>query len=349
MIRADETCQTGMNLAFSMDILPNETAMGFFKKKTAKPMSSLDPDAIDLLRVVSMEENSDSVEKAVRELQQEARNDEKARALLSSIFYEEDRELSFRRYGKSRDLAATLRLFEIFGVSPSSRIIEVGAGPGFLASALNRLKYPIEILEPSTHWTSGTGYLRTREEDKNIPIHTDHVSWHGCTSKYDVIVTKNCIHHFQNISQVAVCLRQKLSSDGLWISIREWFADSARELADSLAHHPFRVKNPVIYEWPYPAHHYAEALELAGLSLVAVVPNGYANGCMGTYSEEPGSPKNNAFTEKIDRLLAGRPEETVKAFWNEVKKNKFEGGTQRIYTRPQVMIFKKGPGLTIRI
>jgi 2-polyprenyl-3-methyl-5-hydroxy-6-metoxy-1,4-benzoquinol methylase len=315
--------------------------MGIFGNKPAEQETSLVPDALDELQVVQLEENPDAVEQVVKELQQEAPRDEGAAALLAAIYYDADRAASFERYYQSRDFEATVHLLDLFGISPQARIIEVGAGPGFLASALNRRNYRIEILEPSRHWNSGTGYLRTRESDRNIAIHSDHVAWHAAAAPYDLILTKNCLHHFQNITQVAVSLRQKLKPGGWWIAIREWFADDARELAAAVARHPFRLRNPKIYEWPYPAHHYAESLELAGLRLHAVVPAGYANNCLGAFSEEPGSRENAAFTAKIDRLLAKRPERTVDEFWREVKKNRFEGGTCRTFTRPQVMVFRK--------
>jgi 2-polyprenyl-3-methyl-5-hydroxy-6-metoxy-1,4-benzoquinol methylase len=314
--------------------------MGLFAKKKESPKGT-GPDAIDRLDVINLQENPDLVEKAVIELQQQARTDRDAAALLSAIYYDEDRAASFGRFFASRDFAATLRLLGHFGIGPQARLIEVGAGPGFLASALARKGHRIEILEPSTHWNSGTGYLRTRDDSRAIPIHTDHVAWHAAAEPYDAILTKNCLHHFQNITHVAVCLRQKLKPGGWWVAIREWFADDARELAGAVSNHPFRRRNPLIYEWPYPAHHYAECLEMAGLRLHAVVPNGYANGCLGACSEEPGSPKNDAFTAKLDGVLAAHPEKTVRDFWREVKKNRFEGGSEKTYTRPQAMIFQK--------
>jgi 2-polyprenyl-3-methyl-5-hydroxy-6-metoxy-1,4-benzoquinol methylase len=313
----------------------------FFSKKAPAPDDPPGPDAMDSLPVIALEENSDRVEAAVRALQAGARSDEKTRALLAAIYYEEDRAASFHRYAASRDFAATLRLLRLFGITTQSRIVEVGAGPGFLASALNQHKFRVEILEPSTNWNSGTGYLRTRPGDQNIVIHSDHISWHAAPDRYEVVLTKNCLHHFPNMTQVAVSLRQKLNPGGWWIALREWFADDARELAAAVGNHPFRRKDPAIYEWPYPAHHYVEALEMAGLRLHAVVPSGYDNGCLGAYSEEMPSRKTQDATARSDRLLERQPERTVKAFWGEVKKNRFEGGAARHYTRPQALIFRK--------
>ena len=56
----------------------------------------------------------------------------------------------------------------------------------------------------------------------------------------------------------------------------EWFADSPGELYQQIASHPY-CQPYGLYEWPYPASHYAEAIEIAGFSLTAVVPSGYAN------------------------------------------------------------------------
>jgi hypothetical protein len=122
---------------------------------------------------------------------------------------------------------------------------------------------------------------------------------------------------------VAASLRQKLSAGGKWFAFREQFADTPKELGEALARHPYCQRFGT-YEWFYPAHHYVESIELAGFRLDAVVPAGYANDCLGTFSEGPQSAASRWSTDRLDALLARSPVKTVDAFWQEVQRNRFE-------------------------
>jgi hypothetical protein len=125
-----------------------------------------------------------------------------------------------------------------FGVVRDHTLIEIGGGRGFLTWALHRAGYRIDLLEPNALWNTGTGYLRSREDAEGIEIFNDHLAWHAKPLYYDVFITKNCIHHFQNIGMVAASLRQKLSAGGKWFAFRKQFADTPKELGEALAIHP---------------------------------------------------------------------------------------------------------------
>ena len=269
-----------------------------------------------------------------------AASNESVADLLRSIFLLPDRDADFGRFAKSVEFATILRLLQTFGVARDQTLIEIGGGPGFLTWALHRAGYRIDVLEPNALWNTGTGYLRSREDAEGIEIFNDHLAGHAKPLRYDVFITKNCIHHFQNIGMVAASLRQKLSAGGKWFAFREQFADTPKELGEAL------VKTSVLqrfgtYEWFYPAHHYVESIELAGFRLDAVVPAGYANDCLGTFSEGPQSAASHWSTDRPDALLARSPVKTVDAFWHEVQRNRFEKAGAGVYTRPQVMIFTK--------
>jgi hypothetical protein len=141
------------------------------------------------------------------------------------------------------------------------------------------------LLEPNNYFNTGTGYVRTRPDAARMVIHSNLADWHAASAPFDVIVTKNCIHHFKNLSQSAAAIRQKMHKNALWFSFREWFADSSNELYTLIATHPF-CQRYGLYEWPYPAHHYAESIEIAGFELAAVVPGGYANNWLSCFAEE---------------------------------------------------------------
>ena len=51
------------------------------------------------------------------------------------------------------------------------------------------------------------------------------------------------------------------------------------------------------------------------------------------------SQKIARIKEQIDDLLAKNPQGTVQAFWEEALRNRFQQGTAKFFTRPQLMVF----------
>jgi hypothetical protein len=295
---------------------------------------------LDELNVTTLREDPELMEKVITGQHRQVASDKSVADLLQSIYLLPDREADFSRFAQSAEFATILRLLRIFGVTKDQSLIEIGGGPGFLAWALHREGYRIGLLEPNALWNTGTGYLRSREDAKGIEVFNDHLAWHAKPLRYGVFITKTCIHHFQNIGMVAASLRQKLAAGGKWFAFREQFANTPKELGDGLASHPYCQKFGT-YEWFYPAHHYVESIELAGFRLDAIVPAGYANECLATYSEGPQSAASRQATERLDALLTRSPAKTADSFWREVRRNRYERAGINIYTRPQVMIFTK--------
>lgn len=309
-----------------------------FRRSRGKAVPST--PLLDEVNVTTLREDPELVEKVIAGQHRQVASDKFVAELLRSIYLLPDREADFERFAASAEFAAILRLLRIFGVTKGQSLIEIGGGPGFLTWALHHAGYRIDLLEPNALWNTGTGYLRSREDAKGIEIFNDHLAWHAKPLRYDVFITKTCIHHFQNIGMVAASLRQKLSDGGKWFAFREQFADNPKELGEGLANHPYCQRFGT-YEWFYPAHLYVESIELTGFRLDAIVPAGYANDCLGTFSEAPQSAASRQLTDKFDALLTQSPFKTVDAFWREVRQNKFERAGIHVYTRPQVMIFTK--------
>jgi hypothetical protein len=251
-------------------------------------------------------------------------HDADVRRLLDAIYLEPDRARSFERFLAGYELRTILKILDIFGVAKSSTLCEIGGGPGFLSWALSRSGFThVHLMEPNGLFNTGTGYLRTRADAAPLTIHNDLNAWHAGPQHYDVVVTKNCIHHFKNIAQAAATVRQKMPAHGLWFAFREWFAETPQELYAQLAAHPYCQRYSV-YEWPYPAWHYVEAIEIAGFALKAVVPSGYANNTLADYKDDPGPPEVESLTAQVDELLRHK-------------------GTTRFFSRPQLMVFAVNP------
>jgi len=295
---------------------------------------------LDNINVSSLEENAKKFEEVILAQQNQYDSDSQVKTLLDSIFLEKDRERAFARFLNTKEFSTIKKLLLLFNVNIDKTICEIGGGPGFLTWALQKSAYKnVDLFEPNTFFNTGTGYLRTCK-DVAPKIYDNLGEWHKSATVYDAIITKNCIHHFQNISMVAASIRQKMQNNGLWFAFREWFADTPKELYSLLSDHPY-CQPYGLYEWPYPASHYVEAIEIAGFELLAVVPADYANNCLATFSEEKCPPALQVFTGEIDKALQKQPKQTVDNFWKEVIDNKFNAGKHRLYTRPQLLLFRK--------
>lgn len=298
---------------------------------------------IDRLHIHDLVEEPDRLEKVIVDQQAAAPSNPQIQSLLDSIYLEKDRAKSFARFGAGFEFRTILKLLDIFSVAKDKPLCEIGGGPGFLSWGLGTSGFGnVHLMEPNGCFNTGTGYLRSREDAKAITVHNDLAAWHAGPEKFSTVITKNCIHHFKNITQAAATIRQKMTPDGVWLAFREWFAETPRELYDQIAGHPY-CQAYGLYEWPYPSWQYVENIELAGFTCKAVVPSGYANNTLSLYQESSGGPDVESLTNQIDELLKRSPQMTVESFWQEVLRNRFQKGNTRFFSRPQLMVFTVAP------
>lgn len=305
-------------------------------------MPELNPSPLlDQLQLWELREDPDRWEALVLEEQERAADDPQARAILESVYWEADRETAFRRYLASRDFATTLQLLRGWQVRSEQSLVEVGAGSGFLAWALTQSGFSdVSILEPNPHFVTGTGYLRTRSDARELKIVNSLDAWYGDHQRYHHVVTRNCVHHFPNLAWVAACLRSKLHPGGNWFMIREPLVESARDWYAFLQGHPYS-QNYRVFEYAGPASQYIQAVELAGFRLRGVVPAGFANNCLSLLSESPGSRINQAWTASVAAMQRRVPAASVLAYRLEQlwpRRLRLRGGC---FTRPQVLWFQR--------
>ena len=290
-------------------------------------------------------EDPDRYEEIVRRQIEEADSDPRIAATLRGNYIHRNPDVAFEEYRASLEFQKVLRLLGIFGVNRSTRICEIGGGPGFVTWALARAGFEnLCLVEPNGHYHTGTGYLRQRlERDGHaIEIVNDLDRWYSETSEYDLILTRNCIHHFPNIAFVAAAARAKLADGGRWFAWREQYAEDTEQLLNVLGKHPYAAKFG-LYEFAYPAGYYEEAFRFAGYRLAAVVPAGYANNALIMYQPNEGDRAIQAFTAKVEQLLARTPRSTVRRFHLEIFTNRYMRGIlgPRRYGRPAGLLFER--------
>ena len=283
-------------------------------------------------------------EHAVLSEQARAKDDAAVRNLLVAEYSTEDREADFARYLESREFASILHLLELFGIGKEARICEIGGGPGWLSWALHRSGYThVDLLEPSDEFVTGTGYLRSRSDAANIRIWNDIPSWYEDAGEYALILTRNCVHHFQGIAAIAAMIRTKVEAGGAWLMLKEWFAEEASELYRKLASHPYSQKYG-LYEFPYPVHHYVESLEMVGFDLQAVVPSHYRGNALFGNESSP-SRVSSLISASCDRALLHFPKATTWAFSLEglVRRPllRLRPSLPQFFRQPQALFFKR--------
>jgi hypothetical protein len=216
---------------------------------------------------------------------------------------------------------------------------EIGAGSGYLSWALIKAGFEdLTILEPNTHYVTGTGYLTSRPDAQTINCFSSEQCWYEDGRIYDNILTHNCIHHFRGIGYVAACIRTKMRPNARWFALREWYADTAAETYERLLAHPYALKYGV-YEFPYSSLQMTQAIEAAGFRLEGVLPAGYRDDVLAQYV--PVLEHHRARDLALDLLLSRRPGVLADLYRLEHILNACTPAHLALFTRPQLMVFRR--------
>ena len=117
-------------------------------------------------------------------------------------------------------------------------------------------------------------------------------------------------------------------------------ADTPAELRMQMRNHPYCQKYGV-YEFPFPARHYIGSLEYAGFRLRSVVPSGWGNNALSSYTRTAGSIWNQRLSKLWRSVFKKLPKLTVLLYRLEDFFNRAMGTRFRWFTRPQMMIFQR--------
>jgi SAM-dependent methyltransferase len=297
-------------------------------------------DAMDNMRLTSGFEDPSRWEQTILEAYKEAEREPALAKILSSVYLQENREEAFASFAKSGIPGAIKRLVNRLGIGIESEIADLGCGPGHLAYAMHKLGFQnVTAMEPNKHWYTGTGYLSSIAGDQ-IHIINDLEAWQKIKGRFDLIVSQGTIHHWQHIPKVALDARRTLKPGAFWCAIKEFFANTPRELVDSLENHPTATRYNS-YEWPYPASAYVDLIQSVGFNLVSVIPYFYnQNELVGSMAPVPGDVDIPALSAAVDKQLM-QPGGTVDSFWEEVDIFRRQEHGNHIFVNPQALIFQR--------
>lgn len=266
-----------------------------------------------------------------------------AKSVVESMYWEKDRAHAFHRYYESLDFRQIHDLLNVFGIPRKEPACEIGGGSGQLSWSLAKSGFEqIDLLEPNPLHLTGTAWLRTQlaQFEGRLNICNDLGAWYADEKTYRTIITRNCVHHFPNIPMIAAAIRQKVKEGGTWVLIREWYADTAEEMRALMTGHPYCQKYGV-YEFPFPARHFIGSIEYAGFKLAAVVPQGWGNNALSSYTSSPGSSWNQWMSGLWRGIFRKFPWLTVARYRFEDACNRILSTRIRRFSRPQMLVFKR--------
>jgi predicted TPR repeat methyltransferase len=298
-------------------------------------------DAMDSVRFQDNFEDPDNYELVMKRIHEDAETDPALSDVLKSAYLDADRDAVFDRYLNNGVPRAISSLIERFGIRQGDEICDYGCGPGQLGWALSMLGYShVSLMDPNKNYSTGTGYVSSIA-NKNLEIINDFGTWSNHGHRYDAVVSKGTIHHWQHIPVTALGVRKAMKPGGLWFVTSEFFAKDPMGLVASLDNHPFYYRYNT-YEWPYPVSVYVDLLQSVGFSLISVIPMYYQNNAYVDFNREPPEGFNvERLNQEVDSNLAST-NGTVEKFWEEVDTFRREGVIgPSVYTHPQVMVFKR--------
>lgn len=292
-----------------------------------------------------MSESTSLKEATIRTEIQLAKENAQIQEVLDAIYLDEDRAASFERFCTSGEFKAIReQVLRRTKGNLDAKICEVGAGPGFLAVALAKSGFTnVCLLEPNGEWLTGTGFIQSIAEQIGVRVWNDLDAWYDSDEMYDFIITKACVHHFSNVSKVAAEISCKLVVGGEWLMLDEFFANTTKDFYSALLNHSHAIKYGQ-YEWPYAAGMYVDFLQLVGLRLIEAIPNRYGNNYISR--NVAGKVRLSSTVTVISKILIKF--KITAAFF---RLERLLGdllhvdGRFRLFTRPQLLVFVRQPGV----
>ena len=297
-------------------------------------------DEIDRLHLERSFENPARWEDTLKSAYIDAKTDPALSEVLKGAFLQEDRADAFRSFVGSDQAAAMAQFIQRFGLTPSSAICDLGCGPGHFAHALRQFGFGnLTAMDPNGERNSGTGYLREISGGA-VDIINSLDEWRTISCRFDAIVSSGTIHHWQHIPLVAIDARRAMKPGAFWFAFGEYFASTPHEFAQAITQHPTASRYGS-YEWAYPPSVYVDMIQSVGFNLVAVIPYFYeSNRLTGSMSEAPPDIDIAELNKIVDEGLVASGG-TVEQFWEEVDLFRRQRHGNRVFTRPQVMVFQR--------
>jgi len=178
------------------------------------------------------------------------------------------------RFSKSQEFAEVLRLLDLDKSIKPIKILDLGCGNGIASYSFANLGYEVTSVDPDLSSTVGLKATEklSREIEFTGSIFTVESFAESLPFKdetFDIVYTRQCLHHFCDLSQGLVECQRVLKPHGKLLSTREHVVSDDKQLTEFLENHI--LHNLHGGEKAYTLDQYTEALQKANFRKLKII------------------------------------------------------------------------------
>ena len=165
--------------------------------------------------------------------------------LVKFAYFEEDLQLNVERFKNDEEFHETKNLIRsIIPLNSSVRLLDIGSGNGISAVAFAMEGIQVDSVEPDPSETIGAGAIRKLKENyklSNLQVHqgfAEELNFPDNT--YDIVYTRQCMHHAQELPQFIKECARVLKKGGLLITVRDHVIYNQKDKQWFLETHPLQ-------------------------------------------------------------------------------------------------------------
>jgi ubiquinone/menaquinone biosynthesis C-methylase UbiE len=198
------------------------------------------------------------------------RRDSQHLATVQNSYLDADNVAAAQRFSTSEEFAAMKQFLELDSANRTLKILDLGCGNGIVSYAFASLGHDVYAVDPDTSDDVGLGAITrlipqlTHGQISTVEAFAESLPFPDHT--FDIVYTRQALHHFSDLSKgLSECARV-LKSQGLLLTTREHVVNDEEQLKIFLNDHIMHQLHGG--ENAYPLSKYIAAHEQAGLKVL---------------------------------------------------------------------------------
>jgi ubiquinone/menaquinone biosynthesis C-methylase UbiE len=226
---------------------------------------------------------------------------------VRQCYLDQDNVAAAIRFSESEEFAETVNLLALNSPHKTLKILDLGCGNGIASYAFASLGHDIVSVDPDLSEDVGlqaTQRLSDRLQRGSISVMQAFAeSLPFQDSSFDIVYTRQALHHFSNLEQgVAECFRV-LKSGGFLLATREHVISNPEQLQEFLSNHVLHQLHAG--ENAYPLNTYLAAIEKAGFEkIISIAPYASVINHFPVSNGEVKEELSNSLKSKLGSTLA---------------------------------------------
>ncbi len=163
-------------------------------------------------------------------------------ALVRDTYIDTDLPSNVERFRLSAEFQETLSLLEKYGISPPSKLLDIGAGNGVATISFAQLGYQVTALEPDKSNTVGSGAIKAL--CKHYQLNDVHiVESYGeklafGNETFDIVYIRQAMHHALDLTVFVNEAARVLKKGGIMLTLRDHVIKNQKDKEKFLSRHP---------------------------------------------------------------------------------------------------------------